>query len=157
MYEKCKKACEDTENCQQGIWHSGKFVNLLNDEPPLPEPWTAEDQRPVCYLFAFTAQECQWNGKTVHEHPHFGKFFDSVIGMYPQYPDLSDYDAVFDPGSFSPPMKIRCDIWAQPPCTYIPNECSPKTVDVDHVKGPDFNFKLSKTHEKILIYACNDP
>ena len=110
-------------------------MNLLNDEPPLPEPWTENDQRPVCYLFAFTAQECKWNGKNVHDHPHFGKFFDAIIGMYPQYPDLSDYDEVFHPDHFAPPMKIRCDGWARPECSYIPNECSPKLTDDDNLKG----------------------
>ena len=110
-------------------------MNLLNDEPPLPEPWSEDDQRPICYLFAFTAQECRWNGKNVHDHPHFGKFFNTIVDMYPMYPDLSDYDEVFDPDHFAPPRKIRCDNWANPPCSYTPNECSPKVTDVESLKG----------------------
>ena len=110
-------------------------MNLLNDEPPLPEPWSEDDQRPICYLFAFTAQECKWNGKNVHDHPHFGKFFNTIVDLYPEYPDLSDYDGVFDPDHFVPPRKIRCDNWANPPCSYIPNECSPKVTDVESLKG----------------------
>ena len=51
------------------------------------------------------------------------------------YPDLSDYDEVFDPDHFAPPRKIRCDNWANPPCSYTPNECSPKVTDVESLKG----------------------
>ena len=110
-------------------------MNLLNDEPPLPEPWSEDDQRPICYLFAFTARECKWNGKNVHDHPHFGKFFDAIIGMYPQYPDLSDYDEIFQSDHFAPPRRIRCDGWARPQCSYTPNECSPEVTDVKNLKG----------------------